>query len=221
MRLFAIAGAMLIASGSAFAQAPANDDCDTAEFLPSTAPFPPYTSIVDATEATYDAADPQLSCNSDDGSQTVWYSYTPDASGLVDINTLGSLDAGGGELDTAHGAFTGSCDALIEVACVDVNLTDHLNFDVEAGTTYYIKVGQFAGGSDAGTVQVNVDEGVPPRVPSTLIIESSYQGTSEPLRTIVAGLAPDHEALAIARTAKGNCIGDSVKTGIRRTKPIL
>ena len=107
---------VLICGAPAFAQAPANDDCVSAAVLPGSAPFPPYTVSVDATDATLDAADPLLSCNAagnDDGSQTVWYVYTPDASGFVDFNTFGSTTAGGGELDTAHGAFTGSCAALM------------------------------------------------------------------------------------------------------------
>jgi len=194
---------IMLLCGSVYAQ-PANDDCGSAAVLPGSAPTPPYTVSFDATDATLDLADPLLTCNADgtdDGDQTVWYVYTPDASGVVDFNTLGSTEAGGNELDTAHGAFTGSCDALVQVACVDVGLTDHLNMDVEAGTTYYIKVGQFAGGNDAGTVVLNVEVGVPPRVPEKLVIESSLNGTSAPLRDIVDSLAP--ETLAAARAARG------------------
>ncbi|MEP5763115.1 MAG: hypothetical protein ABJ308_00910 [Halieaceae bacterium] len=134
-----------------------------------------------------------LTCNAagnDDGSQTVWWKYTPDASGLVDVNTNGSTEAGGGELDTAHGAFVGNCGALVEVACVDSGLNDNLNFEVVAGTDYYIKVGQFAGGSDAGIVQVNVEEGRTPIPPQRLVLESVNNGTSAPIRDIVPGLAP-------------------------------
>ena len=195
---------IMLLCGSVYAQ-PANDDCGSAAVIPGTAPFPPYDISVDATDATLDPADPLLTCNAgggDDGNQTVWYEYTPDASGVVDFNTLGSTQAGGGELDTAHGAFTGSCDALVQVACVDQGLTDHLNVEVEAGTTYYIKVGQFAGGNDAGTVQLNVVEGTPPIEPAKLVIESSANGTSIPISDIVGGFAP--RALAAART--GNAL---------------
>ena len=198
--LFMIAGALLMASGSAFAQAPPNDDCNAATVIPSAAPTPPYTDNVDATDATFDSTDPLLSCNAGgggDGNQTVWYQYTPDVSGIVDFNTVGSTRADSGELDTAHGAFTGSCGALVEVACVDVNLNDHLNMDVVAGTTYYIKVGQFLNRSDAGTVFMNVEEGVAPKVPERLIIESSNNGTSALVSDIVNGSAPD--TLAAAR----------------------
>jgi len=206
--LFTISGILLLSCGSAFAQAPpANDDCATAAVIPSSAPFPPVSISVDATNATLDPADPLLSCNAagnDDGDQTVWYVYTPDASGFVDFNTLGSTTAGGGELDTAHGAFTGSCGALVEVACVDQGLNDSLDVEVTAGTTYYIKVGQFAGGNDAGTVVLNVEEGEPPIEPARLIIESSNNGTSVPIREIVPGLAP----ATIAAARSGNALDD-------------
>ena len=203
--LWKISGALLITllCSPVYAQ-PANDDCDNALEIPGGAPFPPFNSSVDATDATLDPADPLLSCNAagdDDGNQTVWYEYTPDASGWVDFNTFGSTTAGGGELDTAHGAFTGTCDALTQVACVDQGLNDSLDVEVEAGTTYYIKVGQFAGGNDAGTVVMNVEEGVPPIEPARLVIESSANGTSDPVRDIVAGLAPTTLAAARAGNA--------------------
>ena len=192
--LWKISGALLITllCSPVYAQ-PANDDCESAAVLPGSAPTPPYTVSVDATDATLDPADPLLSCNAggdDDGNQTVWYVYTPDASGWVDFNTFGSTTAGGGELDTAHGAFAGTCDALTQVACVDQGLNDSLDVEVEAGTTYYIKVGQFAGGNDAGTVVMNVEEGVPPIEPARMVIESSNNGTSAPVRDIVGGSAP-------------------------------
>lgn len=206
--LLAAASTILLASGSAFAEAPANDDCENAEPLPGSAPFPPYGTSVDATLATLDPADPLLTCNAagnDDGSQTVWFKYTPEVSGLVNINTTGSTELGGGELDTAHGAFVGNCGAaLVEVACVDLGLTDDLNFEVEAGTEYYIKVGQFAGGNDAGTVVVNVEEGVQPIPPQRLVIESRVHGVSAPLGGPSGAVASlDSNTLAAARAAYG------------------
>jgi len=209
--LFALSGALLIASGSAYAQAPpVNDNCTTATVIPSSAPFPPFTDTVDATDATLDPADPLLSCNAagnDDGSQTVWYVYTPDSSGFVDFNTFGSTEAGGEELDTAHGVFTGSCGALTEVACVDSGLNDSLDVEVEAGTTYYVKVGQYDGGNNAGTVVLNVEEGEEPLLPARLIIESAENGTSAPIREIVGTLAP----ATIAAAQSGNALDELVE----------
>lgn len=178
----------LLICGSAFAQ-PANDDCDSATLVPSSAPFPPFSDSVDASTATLDPADPIISCGGNDGTQTIWWEYTPDATGVVNFSTLGSTTAGGTPLDTVIGAFTGSCAAATEVACIDSGFDDELNMEVQAGTTYYIKVGQFAGGSDAGTVEFNVLEGIPPKEPAKLVIESSFNGTSSPIRDIVGGVA--------------------------------
>ena len=75
----------LLGAGTAFGQ-PANDECDGAAILDPSAPFPPFTDSVDATDATLNPSDPLLTCNAagnDDGTQTVWWEYTPDASGLV------------------------------------------------------------------------------------------------------------------------------------------
>ena len=179
--LFRTSGALLILllCGSVYAR-PANDDCDAATVIPGGAP--PYSDSVDATDATLDATDPLLTCNgSDDGNQTVWWEWTPSASGVVSISTFGSTQAGGGELDTAHGAFTGGCDALVQVACIDAGLNDELIMDVVAGTTYRIKVGQFAGGNDAGTVVLNVDEPPPPQ---QFTLESTRDGISPPISSL-------------------------------------
>jgi len=55
-------------------------------------------------------ADPSLSCNGN-GAQTdgntVWCQWTPVAYITVNISTVGSTQ-NGGELDTAHGVFSGS-----------------------------------------------------------------------------------------------------------------
>jgi len=189
----------LLMCGSVFAQ-PANDECDTANVIPGSAPPDAYTDTVDGTDATSNPADPQLTCNSNDGGQTVWWEYTPDNTGNVNITTAGSETAGGGELDTAHGAFTGSCGSLTQVACVDSGLTDDLNFLAEAGTTYYIKVGQFAGASAAGSYTVSVLPGRPLKKPSRLVIESSNNGTTIPIRDIVGPAAPS--LLSADRAAK-------------------
>lgn len=191
MKLSSVPLAMLIC-GSVYAvpAPPANDECVNANVILSSAPPDPYTDTVDGTSATSNGSDPQLSCNSNDGGQTVWWEYTPDTTGNVNITTAGSLTSGGGELDTAHGAFTGSCGSLTQVACVDSGLTDDLNFFVEAGTTYYIKVGQFAGASDAGSYTVSVLEGRPLKEPSRLVIESSFNGTTPPIGPSVAAATP-------------------------------
>ncbi|MGA9572761.1 MAG: hypothetical protein WBS20_02310 [Lysobacterales bacterium] len=184
IKLSSIPLAMLLC-GSVFAQ-PVNDDCSSASVIPGSAPNPVYSDSVDATDATLDPADPLLSCNGpDDGDQTVWWEYTPDADGTVNFSTVGSTTSGGGELDTAHGVFTGSCGALVEVGCADFGLTDDLVMDVQAGVTYRVKVGQFAGGNAAGTVVMSVEP--PPPVPQ-YVFDSYANGTTRPVRDVVADL---------------------------------
>ncbi len=82
---------------------------------------------------------------------------------------------------------------MVPVGCVDSGLADALNLEVEAGTTYYIKVGQYQGGNDAGTVDFAVAEGTLPLEPAKLVIESSANNTSTvPVRDIVAALEARH-----------------------------
>jgi hypothetical protein len=144
--------------------------------------------MVDTTTATLDPADPLLSCNTgDDGDNTVWYEWTPAASGTVNITTDGStVPDGSSDLDTAHGMYTGSCAALVEVACVDLGLNDDLVVDVTAGVTYRIKVGEFAGGVGGGDLVLSVE---PPPEPEQFVIESSRDGVSPPLRNVVGAVA--------------------------------
>lgn len=203
-------GAFLFTGGSALAQ-PANDNCDTATVVPSSAPTPAFTDLVDTTTATLDPNDPLMSCNFPglgDGDNTVWYEWTPDTSGLVNITTAGStLPDGSDALDTVHAMYTGACGALVEVACVDFGLTDELIVEVEAGTTYRIKVGEFAGGVtqdpfNGGNLVFSVE---PPPEPEQVILESVRNGVSPPIRDIVgpgAATLGAEDAAALAETIR-------------------
>lgn len=194
---------VLLLCGTVYADPPLGDNCEDAIELDSKAPFPPDFASIDATDATLDPADPLLSCNTpgdDDGSQTVWFKHTPETSGWINYSTIGSLEADGeSELDTAHGAFVGGCGSLTEVACVDVSLTDDLNVEVEAGQTYYIKVGQYLGANNAGTVDMSVNEGEPPLVPQKLVLESTYNGTTPPLTQFVGEVIAERRAAPPSR----------------------
>jgi hypothetical protein len=203
----------LMLCGSVFAQ-PSNDDCGNATIVDSSAPDPVYTDSVDATDATFDPNDPLTSCNGGgpgDGNQTVWWEYTPDADGLVSINTFGSTESGGGELDTSHAVYTGSCGLeMVEVGCADFGLNDQVVLEVQAGVTYRIKVGQYADANDAGTVVLNVE---PPPPPRQFVLESYANGTTRPIRDVVAdweaSLAP-----AASSSQSGNK-GDPLSTNVR------
>ena len=170
---------MLIFCLPAYGQ-PSNDECVNATVIPSI----PFTDMVNTITATSNPADPSLSCNGNgmqtDGN-TVWYVWTPPADITVNISTDGSTLPGGGELDTAHGVFTGTCAALTEVACVDIGLNDDLIFDATGGVTYHIKFGEFLDGVGGGNLVVTVD--LPPP-PMQFILESVRDGISPPISTL-------------------------------------
>jgi len=133
---------------------PANDECDSATVVTTF----PFADTVNTRTATNNPADPMLTCNADsmqtDG-KTVWYVYTPDATMTVNISTDGS------NYDTVIGVFTGECGALKEVGCADVFITDNLVFDVAAGETYFIKIGEFEDGTGGGDLVFSIDEPPP------------------------------------------------------------
>lgn len=230
--LFMAPGALLFASGAAYAQAPPNDDCESATVIPSSAPNPVFTDMVLTTDATPDDADPALSCNLQiagwpaDGFHTVWYEWTPAESGTVNISTFisSTIDGPRGvfELDTAHGMFVGTCDNLVEVACVDIGLNDELITEVEAGVTYRIKVGEFANGLAhpygpfaGGDLSLTVKPA--PVFPEQYVIESVRHNVSVPISSLFATstgpdstTAPDAAALAESVMEIPNLMGEEV-----------
>ena len=98
-----------MAWGNAFAQAPPNDSCENATVVPSSAPNPVFTDMVDTTTATFDPADPLMSCNTaaGDGNNTVWYKWTPsEPAGSLTSRLTGAQLPDGGALDTVHAVYT-------------------------------------------------------------------------------------------------------------------
>jgi len=175
-RTFGAALLLLLFGLPAYGQ-PANDECVGATVIPAI----PYTDTVDTTTATNNPSDPLLTCNGGNDGNTVWYVWTPAEDIEVNISTDGSTEPGGDPLDTAHGVFTGTCDALTQVACVDVGLTDNLIFEATAGETYYVKFGEFLDGVGGGNLVVTVD--LPPP-PEQIILESTRDGFSAPIGTL-------------------------------------
>jgi hypothetical protein len=88
-------------------------------------------------------------------------------------------------MDTAHGIFTGTCDALTEVACVDIGLTDNLFFEATGGETSYIKFGEFLDGVGGGNLVVTVDLPPPPEL---IVLESVRDGISPPISSLASAL---------------------------------
>ena len=82
-------------------------------------------------------------CNSNQGENSVWYSYTPDINVNLSIDTIGS------NYDTLVAVWQGDPNNLTLVACNDdiaiYNIQSKLEFYAHAGATYFIEVIGFVG----------------------------------------------------------------------------
>src|SRR5206468_10555714 len=96
----------------AYAAPPANDNFANATIV-SSLPYNPLTqSVLESTVETA-GGEPMPSCSVPVQS-TVWYAFTPNQTGVVKINTVGST------YDTVAAVFTGnSLNTLPELACND------------------------------------------------------------------------------------------------------
>jgi len=140
-RIFLLTALALTLSGTAAWAAPANDDVAGAVVIPGL----PFTDQVNTADATVAPADPSTSCFGP--LATVWYTFTPDESTRVQIDTIGS------DYDTTLAVFTGTPGQFTEVTCNDDagSLLSVVRFDAVAGTQYYVMAGTCCGG-DVGQV---------------------------------------------------------------------
>jgi hypothetical protein len=129
--------------------APGNDN-----FPGTTVGSLPANFNVNTANATLQAGEqpPGPGCGSGFG-KSVWYSFTPAASGQVTVSTVGS------SFDTILGIWTGGAiGSLTQVICNDDSSTTILQssvaFNATAGTTYRIQVGGFSNAS--GNLVVNI-----------------------------------------------------------------
>jgi hypothetical protein len=113
-----------------------NDDCET----PIVVPGIPFLDTEPAGAATTELGDPLQSCTTDGASSnlaSVWYQLTAAAPGRVVVETSQS------DYDTVLSAWSGSCDALVEVACNDDGdsvVQSRLDLDLETGETVLVEV---------------------------------------------------------------------------------
>jgi hypothetical protein len=130
---------------------PANDDFANAIVLPGS----PVTRSGDTNlAATLEAGeDPAVAGSM--GGASVWYRWTPAASGPVTIDTVTS------DFDTLLGVYTGSTvGALVPVTSNDdrgCDVTSAVTFTATAATVYRIKVDGFSG--HPGTINLHVAAG--------------------------------------------------------------
>ncbi|HET9221706.1 MAG TPA: hypothetical protein VFO07_04345, partial [Roseiflexaceae bacterium] len=121
---------------------PSNDDIATATAITSL----PFTAQQDTRAATASAGDPFCSGQG----RTVWYKLTAPASERLMIANWGS------SYSAILGVYTGTPDALNEVACSLQPPSSPLLINAVAGTTYFIVAGaEYA--SQAGTLSLTVD----------------------------------------------------------------
>lgn len=147
----------LIGAGSAFAapppQGPPNDNFAGAIAVTGS----PFVHKTATSAATTEQGEPQPSCGPT--GRTVWYSLS--VSGLTDVRA----HTAGSTFDTVVALYTGSnLPGLTEAACNDdasvTSLQSNVTFAAQAGTTYYLQVGGYAGGSGTLKFTAELTEGL-------------------------------------------------------------
>jgi hypothetical protein len=172
----------------ALAQAPSNDDFDSATTV--TEPLP-YTNSENTADATTAADDPDCVGNG----HTVWYAYTPANTADVVANTFGS------DYDTTLSAYTGARGALTQIACNDDSgsLQSRIAFTASAGVTYYLMVGSFFD-SPGGSLQFTLE-----LLPPPLVLGLTIDPTGTVSRT---GVATVHGTVTCSREAAVSILGN-------------
>ncbi|MDE0960375.1 MAG: hypothetical protein OSB09_06310 [Planctomycetota bacterium] len=160
---------------------PANDECAGAEVIPFNTGI--TLQPIDTTTATT-SANPVVgtpcagsaigTCESD-----VWYSWTPDSDGLVQVSTCDLVD-----FDSDVLVYAGGCGTLDEVACNGdgagcAGFTSLIaGFQVLGGTEYLIRVGGWAAGEvGVGDLEFNFSALVP--VTNLLCTPDNSSGVNE------------------------------------------
>ena len=168
---------LLILATAVHAQPPYNDDFDSATFVAEPLPF---VDSVDTAEATTSTDDPDCFGTG----STVWYSYTPSADGFVTADTFGSTPF---EYDTTLGVYTGRRGRLKKIACNDDfssgTLKSRIDWEAEAGETYYLIAANLLGGSPPGLLNFTVEEGEPPLF-SDVVVNSASVAPNEGIATV-------------------------------------
>ena len=140
---------------------PPNDNCSQATVIPSAsinynpAPFSTVSASVEPCEA-------QANCEAGGAgeSNSVWWSYTPAASGMIEVNTFGSTTYNT-VLSIYNGCGTGSppfCSVPSRLACNDdasFGTQSQIFLNVTAGSLYRIKVADLNSASGGGTLDFN------------------------------------------------------------------
>ena len=114
---------------------PSNDDFAAAPILTL-----PYLDWMNVDGATTDVTDPVLPCGPGTRAyQSVWFQYTPDASGEVVLSTYSS------GYNTVLAVWSGTEGSLTNIGCNDDfrGSTSLLTLHLNGGSTYYVEVAKF------------------------------------------------------------------------------
>jgi subtilisin len=134
---------------------PANDAFASAQALTGANATVTGTNV----NATKESGEPNHANNT--GGKSVWYKWTPQASGTTTIDTAGS------NFDTLLAVYRGGAvNSLTEVASnddVDGGLQSKVSFTANAGTTYQIAVDGLVG--QAGNISLHLASTPPPTTP--------------------------------------------------------
>jgi hypothetical protein len=173
----AIAGSVLLAgsfAASVSAAAPGNDDIGSPRVVGA---IPYSDGPYDTTESTTGATDP-TACFGEPDRSTVWYSFSPAASGEYAADTFGS------DYDTT--LYVGTSDGAGGINVIDCNddaggFQSLVRWNAEAGTAYLLMVGTCCGGGvvgqagGGGTLEFHVNVAPPaPTVSLTIAGTGSF-----------------------------------------------
>ncbi|MEO7677413.1 MAG: hypothetical protein ABIV39_11690, partial [Verrucomicrobiota bacterium] len=152
-----LSSALLLMGASAMAVAPVNDDFANATVVPASS-----TGVTGSNAgATLEPGEPDH-VSAANGTNSVWWVWTPTVSAPVTIDTSGSpSDVDSSGLDTQLAVYTGSSlNSLTQIASSEDTATDAtslVTFNAVAGTTYHIAVAGY--NNEPGTVHLNFTTG--------------------------------------------------------------
>jgi hypothetical protein len=181
---------------------PANDQCAGAEVINGAGPYPVFSAVTaDVTDATTTGDPPAPSCQTQQ-SRSIWYRFTPNATGTYIISSC-SFDGTSTTVDdtimaiytsstgACGGVFTelptaGTSDGCGDDECVSEVLQASIMTTLTGGTTYFIVVWEYdATAPTAGNtaVQLKISQMLPPAndscaTPTTLSLDTPIVGTN-------------------------------------------
>lgn len=159
---------------------------------------------VDATGATSEYGEPDGIA----GTKPVWYRYTPNVRGTLDLSTLGS------NFDTVLAVFTGQ--QMNDLSLISFNddgnsdRTSRAEISVQENVTYFIAVGGFAGGTGWINLSWDFQADVIPSAPTSVRAIPRENSALVSWTAPSAGATPDVTYRVTAIPGGNACVVESV-----------